>query len=373
MIINKMIKFLDLQKIYQRDKEAYMKAFEEVLDSGWFITGNHLTAFEQEWAAYCGSKHAIGVANGLDALILAMEGYKEIGKLKEGDKVLVPSNTYIASILGISKAGLKPVLVEPDPETYNLDPNNLSAAMSEGVKAILPVHLYGQLSDMAAINAFAEQHGLLVIEDSAQSHGAKDKSGKRSGNLGHASGFSFYPGKNLGALGDGGAITTNDDQLADVISALRNYGSHKKYYNKYKGSNSRLDELHAAILRVKLRMLDADNEKRRTVARKYLDGMKNPLVKLPSWSGSGDHVFHLFVVETKNREHFRQCLEEAGIQTVIHYPVPPHQQEAYPELHGSQLPISERIHQQVLSLPVSPVMEEAEIQAVIDAINRYEA
>lgn len=367
-----MIKFLDLQKLHQRDKEAYMKAFESVLDSGWFITGNQLNAFEEEFAEYCGTRHAIGVANGLDALILSMEAYKEMGKLKPGDKVLVPSNTYIASILGISKAGLRPVLVEPDPKSYNIDPVRFEAAFSQDVKAILPVHLYGQLADMNAINAFAEAHDLLVIEDAAQAHGAISREGKRAGNLGHAAGFSFYPGKNLGALGDGGAITTNDSELAEVLLALRNYGSQKKYYNKFKGANSRLDELHAALLRVKLRMLDEDNEHRRMIAREYLSKITHPNIKLPLWDRSENHVFHLFVVRCTKRDELQKYLQKNEVQTVIHYPVPPHFQEAYHEFQEMEFPISEAIHREVLSLPISPVMHQNEVDQVIKIVNQFQ-
>lgn len=365
-----MVKFLDLQKINSQYSDAFRDAMDRVLSSGWFILGESVNTFEKEFAAFCGVRHAIGVANGLDALILILEGYKELGVMQAGDEVLVPSNTYIASILAISKAGLTPVLVEPDMQTYLLDPAKIEKKISHRTKAILPVHLYGQLCDMDAINAIAGRHGLKVIEDSAQSHGAL-QGGKRSGNLGDASGFSFYPGKNLGALGDGGAVTTNDDKLAEVIKALRNYGSHKKYENLYLGINSRLDELQAAFLSVKLGRLDADTSVRREVAAKYLNGIDNPKVILPAVIDDAAHVWHLFVVRCGERERFQNYLTENGIQTVIHYPIPPHKQEAYRDMNGASYPVSEKIHAEVLSLPMSHVMLPAEIDQVISAVNSF--
>jgi len=366
-----MIKFLDLQQINNRYREEYMQALGAVLDSGWFIMGTRLQQFEQEFAAFCGTKHCIGVANGLDALILIMEAYREMGLFAEGDEVIVPGNTYIASILAVFRAGLKPVLVEPDNDTFLLDPAAIEAHISPRTRAIMPVHLYGRLCDMDAINAIARKHELKVIEDSAQSQGGQLK-GKRSGALGDASGFSFYPGKNLGALGDAGAITTNDDALAAVLSAIRNYGSEKKYYNKYKGLNSRLDELQAAFLSVKLKGLDAGNERRRAIAAIYGEGIRNPLITLPSAPPAREsHVWHVYVVRTANREHFQQYLTEAGVQTVIHYPVPPTQQEGYPELQGLQLPITEAIHREVISIPISEVMPDEAVQEVIRIINAY--
>ncbi len=364
-----MIKFLDLQKINQQYGKALHEAAARVIESGWYIMGNELTTFEKEFAAYCETKYCIGVANGLDALILIIEGYKVLGVMKDGDEIIVPSNTYIASILAISRAGLVPVLVEPDPATFLLDPTRVEEKITVKTKAILPVHLYGRLCDMDALNAIATKHDLKVIEDSAQSHGAFYK-GKRSGNLGHASGFSFYPGKNLGALGDAGAVTTNDAELADVITALRNYGSHKKYENNFQGLNSRLDELQAAILSVKLKTLDEETSIRRKIAEKYNNDIKNPLLILPQIPANRDeHVWHLYVVQTKEREDFQQKLKKASVQTLIHYPIPPHQQQAYKEWNNLSFPISEKIHAEVLSLPISPVMTDTEVEEVIVAVN----
>lgn len=370
-----MIEFLNLKKINGQYKEEFSAMFQKVLDSGWFILGNEVKNFEEKFSAYCGTRHCIGVANGLDALILILEGYKELKIMQEADEVIVPSNTYIASILAISKAGLKPILVEPDIDTYLLDPKLIAAKITSKTRAIMPVHLYGQLSDMNSINAIAKEHNLKVIEDSAQSHGAMFN-GIRSGNLGDASGFSFYPGKNLGALGDGGAITTNDDELAKVIIALRNYGSHVKYQNLYRGINSRLDELQAGLLAAKLERLDADNQTRRNIADYYLSNIKNELVQLPSQHESGvkdllSHVWHVFVVRTKNRKHFQEYLTNKGVQTIIHYPVPPHKQPAYVKWNNESFPISERIHEQIISLPISPVMEASEYISVAEIVNRY--
>lgn len=364
-----MIQFLDLKNINLRQEAELRQAFEEVLQSGWFVLGNKVTAFEKEFAAYCGAAHSIGVANGLDALILIMEAYKELGLFHEGDEVIVPSNTYIASILAISKAGLTPVLVEPGND-FLIDPAKIEEKVTSKTKAILPVHLYGQLCDMDAISSIAKKHGLKVIEDSAQSHGALFK-GKRSGNLGDASGFSFYPGKNLGALGDGGAITTDDDHLAETLRALRNYGSEVKYKNMFKGVNSRLDELQAALLSVKLRTLDADNEQRRKIADFYLGHIKNEKVTLPVVNNRDGHVWHLFVARTKERDQFQQYLADKGIQTVIHYPIAPHKQQAYKEWNNQSFPISEAIHKEVISLPISPVMTDAEVSAVVAAVNAF--
>lgn len=368
-----MIKFLDLQAVNNRYRDAFGAALNKVLDSGWFIMGQSVQKFEQEFAAFCGTKHCIGVGNGLDALILILEGYKAMGLMAEGSEVVVPGNTYIATILAISKAGMKPVLVEPDPRTFLLDPTQIEQHITPNTKAIMPVHLYGRLCNMEAINTVAAKHGLKVIEDSAQSHGAMLE-GKRSGALGNASGFSFYPGKNLGALGDAGAITTNDDELAQIITALRNYGSHKKYYNLYKGMNSRLDELQAAFLSIKLEDLDRDNQRRREIAAYYAAHITNPDVVLPAHPPQAEaHVWHLYVVRVKNRQQFVAHLETEGIQTVIHYPVPPTQQAAYGELAGLNLPHTEAIHREVVSLPISNVMSNEDAAYVADAVNRYQA
>lgn len=365
-----MIPFLDLKSINLSYKKEFMESLEAVLDSGWFILGKSVATFEEEFAAYCGTKHCIGVANGLDALILILEAYKEMGLMKDGDEIIVPSNTYIASILAISRAGLTPVLVEPVLDTYLLDPAKIEAKITDRTRGIIPVHLYGQLCDMGGINEIARKHGLKVIEDSAQSHGAI-QGGKRSGNLGDASGFSFYPGKNLGALGDGGAITTNDDQLAEVLKALRNYGSHVKYRNLYKGINSRLDELQAAFLSVKLRALDADNAHRAQIARHYLSSITNGAVVLPTVEHADGHVWHVFVVRVQNREHFQAYLTGRGVQTVIHYPIPPHQQPAYAELATGSFPISEQIHNEIISLPISNILSAEDADKIVSVVNEY--
>lgn len=366
-----MIPFLDIKNINLAYEQELKEAFHQVLHSGWFILGENVKRFEEQFAAYCGTKHCIGVANGLDALILILEAYKEMGIMADGDEVIVPSNTYIASILAISRAGLTPVLVEPLESNCLIDPALIASKITARTKAILPVHLYGQLCDMDAINTIAQTHKLKVIEDSAQSHGAMYHNGKKSGNLGDASGFSFYPGKNLGALGDGGAITTNDDELATVLHALRNYGSEVKYRNKYKGLNSRLDEMQAAFLSVKLNKLDKDNEHRRKVADFYLSHIRNEKIALPECTDRNSHVWHLFTIRTQNRDDLQQYLSQHGIQTVIHYPIPPHQQEGYKEWQGMSFPIAESIHREILSLPISGILTEADYQKVVEVINNY--
>ena len=367
-----MIPFLDLQRINQRHQSALEKCLKEILDKGWFILGDQLVQFENAFASYCGTQHCIGVANGLDALILIFEGYKELGLLHEGDEVLVPAHTYIASVLAVSKAGLKPIFVEPILDTCLIDPSLVASKITAKTKAILPVHLYGQICEMGRINQLAVKYDLLVIEDSAQSHGAIFQ-GRRSGDLGHASGFSFYPGKNLGALGDGGAVTTNDSKLAEVVKALRNYGSYKKYHNDYIGFNSRLDELQASFLIEKLKVLDTDNSKRREIANAYLAGIKNPNIKLPTCIHPEAHVWHLFTINTPERDQLQQHLLSLSIQTVIHYPIPPHLQKAYVSLgyKKGDLPIAEELANTTLSLPIWPGMQSNKIQLIIDAVNSF--
>jgi dTDP-4-amino-4,6-dideoxygalactose transaminase len=364
------VPFLDLKAINNQYQEELKLACARVIDSGWYIMGEELTKFEQEFANYNGTKHVIGVANGLDALILVLRAWKELGKLKDGDEVIVPANTYIASILAITENGLIPVLVEPDAVTFNLCPSNVKKAITAKTKAILPVHLYGLISPMTELKVIANEHNLLVLEDCAQSHGASIE-GNKCGSLGHASAFSFYPGKNLGALGDAGAVATDDAELAQTLKALRNYGSHKKYENLYQGVNSRLDEIQAAMLRVKLRFLDIETQARRNVATAYLQGVKNDNIQLPQWKNNEEHVFHLFVIKTTNREHLHAYLSSLGIQSLIHYPIPPHQQRAYKAWNKRSYPVTELIHQQVLSLPISPVMTDTQIQQVITACNGY--
>lgn len=365
-----MIHFLDLKKMNQTHEQQFEQKLKQFLASGWYVLGKETEKFEQDFANYCGTKYAIGVANGLDALILILKGYILLGKLKKGDEVLVPANTYIASILAILQAELIPVLVEPDINTYNIDPKKIAEKLTSKSKAILAVHLYGQLSDMPALAKIATENKLLLIEDSAQSHGAILVN-KRSGNLGNASGFSFYPSKNLGALGDAGAVTTNDQELAEVITSLRNYGSEKKYHNQYIGINSRLDELQAAFLNIKLPTLDADNLTRRTIAKRYLTEINNPKIILPFWDESENHVFHLFVIRTQNRDDLQSFLLENEIQTMIHYPIAPHQQKALSEWNHLNFPITEQIHREILSLPMSPVLTNDEVSQVIEAINKW--
>ena len=364
------VPFLDLKAITTKDAILIKQAVDNVIDRGWYVLGESVKQFEREFTLYCGTKHCIGVANGLDALILILRAYKELGLMNDGDEVIVPANTYIASVLSISANNLVPILVEPDINNYLIDPEKIEAQITSKTKAIMVVHLYGQVTPMKKIWELAKKYNLKVIEDSAQSHGAYYKD-KRCGNLGDASGFSFYPGKNLGALGDGGAVTTNDDKLAAVIRALANYGSEVKYQNIHKGINSRLDELQAAILSVKLTKLDADTEKRRDIARAYRELIKNSKIILPQINDEQSHVWHLFVIRTNNREELQQYLALNGIQTVIHYPIPPHKQDAYKELNQLSLPISEKIHQEVISLPISPVQSIEQTNYVINILNKY--
>jgi dTDP-4-amino-4,6-dideoxygalactose transaminase len=375
-----MIPFLDLKAINAQYRDELVEACTSVIDSGWYIAGNELATFEQEFASYCGTKYAIGVANGLDALILTLRAWKELGKLQDGDEVIVPSNTYIASILAISANNLTPVLVEPDLSTYNLCPKKTKLAITPKTRVILPVHLYGQIADMPAIMEIAKKHNLLVLEDSAQAHCASIN-GKKAGSWGDASGFSFYPGKNLGALGDAGAITTNNEELAETLRALRNYGSHEKYKNVLQGVNSRLDEMQAAMLSVKLKYLDAEIKHRREVAAVYVKGISNPLITLPfdnvtddskaGVTGFEKHVWHLFVIRCEQRDALQKYLAEKGIQTLIHYPIPPHKQQAYKEWSDLEYPVSELIHGQVLSLPIGPIITNEEVKIIIKFCNSF--
>ncbi|ENI5462147.1 dTDP-3-amino-3, 6-dideoxy-alpha-D-galactopyranose transaminase [Flavobacterium psychrophilum] len=367
-----MIRFLDLNKINKPYEVAFQEKLQFVMNSGWYILGNEVKTFEENFAKYCGSKYCIGVGNGLDALVLLFKAHIILGKLQKGDQVIVPANTYIASILAILQADLIPVLVEPKLETYNINPDLITSKITSKTKAILAVHLYGQLADMNAINAIANQHNLLVIEDAAQAHGASlEGNFKKAGNLSNAAAFSFYPGKNLGALGDAGAITTNDHELAKTIKSLRNYGSETKYYNDYIGANSRLDELQAGFLNAKLPHLDSDNKRRKAVAKRYLLEIKNNKITLPFWDNSTNHVFHLFVIRTENRNKLQQCLLENGIETLIHYPVAPHKQKALLNYNNLSLPITEKIHHEVLSLPISPVITDHEVSFIIEILNQY--
>lgn len=366
-----MISFLDLKKINEPYEAAFQQKLKLILDNGWYILGKEVEAFEKAFAEYCQTQYCIGVGNGLDALVLIFKGYIALGKLHKGDEVIVPANTYIASILAILEADLVPVLVEPKLETYNINPELIQTEITSKTKAILAVHLYGQLAEMDKINEIANQNNLIVVEDAAQSHGAINNLKSKIYNQKSASAYSFYPGKNLGALGDGGAITTNDSELAKVIFSLRNYGSDKKYYNDYIGVNSRLDEIQASFLNLKLPNLDADNDKRRVIAKRYLSEIKNEKIILPFLDFSNNHVFHLFVIRTKNREDFQNYLSQNNIQTVIHYPVPPHKQKAFSQWNTLSFPITEQIHNEVLSLPISPVLARNEVSFIIEIINKY--
>lgn len=360
-----MIPFLDLRAVNLRHEAELKLALSRVLDSGWLITGKELQAFEAEFASYCGVKHCVGVGNGLDALYLLLRAYG-IGK---GDEVIVPSNTYIATWLAATYAGATPVPVDPVESTCNLDPALIEAAITPRTRAIMPVHLYGQPADMAPIMTIARKHGLKVIEDAAQAHGARYQ-GQRTGALGDAAGFSYYPGKNLGALGDGGAITTNDDEIADKVRVLRNYGSRIKYHNEVQGVNSRLDELQAAFLRVKLPHLDADNHHRQKIADFYLSELKDTEFKLPSVLPSAEPVWHLFVVRHPKREQLQKHLESKGIGTLIHYPIPPARQPAYAGL-APPTALVDRLHNEILSLPISPVQSLEATQIIIRAIREF--
>ncbi|MCX6245344.1 MAG: DegT/DnrJ/EryC1/StrS family aminotransferase [Bacteroidetes bacterium] len=365
-----MIKFLDLQKITSGHGDEIMEAVRRVVDSGWYILGNEVTSFEDEFAGFSGVRHCIGVANGLDALRIILRAYMETGVMKEGDEVIVAANTFIASILAITENRLVPVLVEPDLTTYNIDYKRIEEAVTPRTKAIMVVHLYGQCGFTEEIAGIARKYDLKVIEDNAQAQGAFFRD-SRTGSLGDAAGVSFYPGKNLGAFGDAGAVLTNDDILAGIVRTIGNYGSMMKYEHSCQGLNSRLDEIQAAILRVKLRHLDEDNAKRRGVAEQYLTSIGNEKIILPYVVDRKGHVWHVFVVRTADRNGFQRFLGEKGIQTLIHYPVPPHKQKAYADWNKLYLPVTEKIHAEVLSLPISPVLTEEETEQVISAVNAY--
>ena len=378
-----MIKFLDLQKINAQYASELKEASARVIDSGWYLLGNELKNFETHLAEYVGVKHAIGVANGLDALRLILKAYIEMGIMTEGDEVIVPANTYIASLLAISDNRLKPVLVEPDINTYNLNISLIEQHITARTKAIMVVHLYGQVCWSEELEALAKKYKLKIIEDNAQAIGAeyseqrtKNKEQRKTGSLGDAAGFSFYPGKNLGALGDAGAVTTNDDALATMVRALGNYGSKQKYINEYQGLNSRLDEIQAAMLDVKLKYIDRENEYRRKIAEYYINNIKNEHIILPinhlSFTiNNFSHVWHLFIIRSTKRDSLQQYLTDNGIQTLIHYPIPPHKQGAYKQMNNVTFPVTELIHNEVLSLPISPVMEWEEVERVVEVIIKF--
>lgn len=359
-----MIKFLDLHKINLPYQEAFHQKMQDILDKGWFILGDEVNEFEKNFASFCQMDHCIGVANGLDAMVLVFRAHIELGNLKEGDEIIVPANTYIASILAILQSGLKPVFVEPNIDSYNLDVSKIEENISPKTKGILVVHLYGQLANMDQIIDVAHKHNLLIVEDCAQAHGLNFR-----GN--HTRCFSFYPGKNLGCLGDAGAVLTNDEQLATIVKTLRNYGSKEKYVNKLIGFNSRLDEVQAGFLNVKLPNLSVENSRRKAIATKYLNSIVNPKIVLPVVENIDNHVFHLFVIRTENRNDLQQYLKENGIETLIHYPIPPHKQEAMKAFKHLSFPITEKIHNEVLSLPISPVLTDSEVDEIINTMNKY--
>ena len=366
-----MVDYLDLKRINDSFEPELSGVVDGVVRSGWYLFGEHVRRFEQRFARYCGVRHCVGVGNGLDALTLIFMSYVSMGRMREGDEVIVPANTYIASILAILRAGLKPVLCEPEWETCNISPRRLKELVSERTKAVMVVHLYGRVCRMDEVDAVARQHGLWVVEDCAQAHGVSYK-GKKAGALGHAAGFSFYPGKNLGALGDAGAVTTDDEELAGRVRMLANYGSSAKYVHPYVGINSRLDELQAAVLGLKLDRLDEDNARRRMIARKYTEGIKNPIIILPQMEKDEEaHVFHVFTVFSPQRDALRRHLSERGVQALVHYPIPPHRQGALAEYAGLSLPVTERIHREELSLPMSPLLTDEEVKEVVEAVNSF--
>ena len=365
-----MIKFLDLQKITESHISEISEAVDRVIRSGWYLQGEENANFEKDYSRYIGTRHTIGVANGLDSLILIFRAYIELGIMQPGDEVIVPANTYIASILAITENGLRPVLVEPRIDTYQIDDSKINEAITERTKAILIVHLYGQCAYTEEIKQLCQKHNLKLIEDNAQAHGCLYR-GRRTGSLGDAAGHIFYPGKNLGALGDAGCVTTDDDTLANTIRALANYGSTRKYVFRYIGRNSRLDEMNAAVLDVKLRYLDTDNARRKSIAGLYMKNINNPKIKLPHISDFDCHVFHIFPILCKDREELQKYLTDQGIQTIIHYPIPPHKQECYCQWNNLSFPVTELIHEQELSLPISPVMTEHEAEYIVNRINAF--
>ena len=381
-----MIKFLDLKRVNQQYADEIEQAVRRVVSSGWYLQGEANAAFEEHYAGYIGTKYCVGVGNGLDALTLIYRAYIEMGVMQAGDEVIVPANTYIASILAITENGLKPVLVEPDIDTLEIDDSLIEQHITPRTRSIMIVHLYGRCAYTERIGQLCKKYKLKLVEDNAQAHGcryigagdgmaeerAEKDSGIRTGSLGDAAGHSFYPTKNLGALGDAGAVTTEDKELADCIRALANYGSAAKYVFEYKGRNSRMDEIQAAVLDVKLRHLDSDNQRRQQIAQYYYDRLDNPLVRLPRKSANGQHVYHIFPILCSRRDQLQQHLRQQGIETMVHYPIPPHQQSCYQEWRGLSLPITEQIHREELSLPISPVSTIQEMQEIVQQINRFQ-
>lgn len=366
-----MIKFLDLQKINARFQNEFQEKYKSFLESGHYILGEQVLNFEKSFSEYCGAKYCVGVSNGLDALILIFKAYLKLGLLKHDDEVIVPANTFIASIIAIEEAGLKPILVEPNLQTYNISVSEIEKNITSKTKVILVVHLYGLLANMDTINTIGKKYNLLVIEDAAQAHGAINSNRIKAGNLSNVAAFSFYPSKNLGALGDAGAIVTNNEVLIDMIKILRNYGGTTKYIYDTVGTNNRLDEIQAVFLNIKLKLLDTDNDKRRDIAKLYLSKITNKKIKLPYYNYSNNHVFYAFVVLVENREMFIDYLKKHQIETLIHYPIPPHKQKAFSHLNTENLPITEYIHNTIVSIPISPVMRKEEVEEVIKIINQY--
>lgn len=365
------IPFLDLRAINERYQPQLSQAVERVVRSGWYLLGQESARFEHAFAQYCGARHCIAVGNGLEALTLILRAYAELQGWTAESEVIVPANTYIASILAITNAGLTPVLCEPRLDTFLIDETKIETLITPHTCAIMPVHLYGRCCNMSAIRDIAQRHNLRVIDDMAQAHGIRQE-GLEGGHLCDASGISFYPGKNLGALGDAGAVTTDDDALADVVRKMANYGSGKKYVNDYQGRNSRMDEVQAAVLCVKLEGLDADNDRRREIAALYDKGICNPLITLPQPTAHPEeHVYHIYVVRCANRDALQRHLEQCGIHTLVHYPTPPHKQRAYKEWNDQSYPITEQIHREVLSLPISPVLSNEEVEQIIQAVNSF--
>lgn len=370
-----MIDFLNLKEVTALHGTEIENAVTSTVNSGWYLQGKNVHSFEENYARYIGSRHAIGCGNGLDALMLILRGLIELGRLNPGDEIIVPANTYIASVLAISETGLTPILVEPSLHTYQLDASRIEERISARTKAVMTVHLYGQCSYTQELEDVCRKHDLLIIEDNAQAHGCL-YGHKRTGSLGFAAGHSFYPGKNLGALGDAGAITTNDDSLAEVVRALANYGSERKYVCKYKGRNSRLDEIQAAVLDVKLKYLDADNMRRKEIAGLYIDGIAHKDIIVPDVPDFNANVFHIFPIRIENeitgaRDILQTYLKQNGIQTLIHYPIPPHKQECYAKWNSISLPVTERLAATELSLPISPAMTLDQAEIVIDRINNF--
>lgn len=365
-----MINYLSLQKVTALHESEITTAVNQVLHSGWYLQGEHIALFEKNYAQYIGTKYCVTCGNGLDALCLIFRAYIELGLLKEGDEIIVPANTYIATILSITENHLTPILVEPDINTFELDEQLIEQAITPRTRAIMLVHLYGRCAYTAFIGDICKRHNLLLLEDNAQAHGCHFGN-NRTGSLGHAAAHSFYPGKNLGALGDAGAVTTDDEQLAQTIRSLANYGSTRKYEFTFKGKNSRMDEIHAAVLNVKLPYLDKENQRRKQIAKAYLGGINNPHITLIK-DNDRDNVYHIFPILSPSRDHLQQYLKDNGIETMIHYPIPPHQQEAYKEWNEQHYPITEFIHQQELSLPCNPTMTDEEVYQIIDSINMYQ-